>query len=58
MKAVASQPVAVGICASSALMFYKSGILSDCCEGLNHGVLAVGYDTDAESGTPYWCVRA
>mmetsp|Transcript_4077 Transcript_4077/g.10973 ORF Transcript_4077/g.10973 Transcript_4077/m.10973 type:complete len:477 (-) Transcript_4077:430-1860(-) len=56
MKAVAMQPVSVGICASATLQFYAGGILDKCCEGLNHGVLAVGYGTDAD-GTPYWIVK-
>jgi hypothetical protein len=38
-----------------SMQFYSSGVISDCCEGLNHGVLAVGYDVSGD--TPYW-VRA
>lgn len=45
-KAVTSQPVSVAICASEAMQFYSSGIIAakGSCTGLNHGVLAVGYD--------------
>lgn len=57
-KAVANQPVSVGICASSALQFYHSGILTDksCCQDLNHGVLVVGYD-DTDSNGAHWIVK-
>lgn len=57
-KAVANQPVSVGICASSALQFYHSGILTDksCCQDLNHGVLVVGYDDTDENGA-HWIVK-
>ena len=43
-KAVAHQPVSVAICASD-LQFYGGGIVSTCCDSLDHGVLAVGYGT-------------
>jgi hypothetical protein len=63
-KAVANQPVSVGICASSALQFYSSGVLSEesCCQDLNHGVLVVGYkdketDSDGENNGGYWLVK-
>ena len=59
-KAIANQPVAVAICANSALQFYHSGVMSDaaCCQGLNHGVLAVGYDDGEENGgEAYWIVK-
>lgn len=50
-KALAHQPVSVAICASSSLQFYSKGIVDDngCCVGLNHGVLAVGYEPDDEN---------
>lgn len=60
-KAVAHQPVSVAICANSALQFYSTGVVGDdtCCQGLNHGVLAVGYvaspSIDAETG--YWIIK-
>jgi hypothetical protein len=57
MKAASQQPVAVAICASPAMQFYRGGVISDCCEDLNHGVLLVGYGTDEASGVPYWLVR-
>lgn len=59
--AVAHQPVSVAICASSALQFYSSGVFSAdaCCQQLNHGVLAVGYQdgdaTGADSG--HWLIK-
>ena len=60
-KALAHQPVSVAICASSALQFYSSGVVGDdsCCVGLNHGVLAVGYEAgDEESNAPgHWIVK-
>ncbi len=43
-KAVANQPVSVAICANSRLQLYSKGVFSEgeCCDQLNHGVLAVG----------------
>lgn len=59
--AVAHQPVSVAICANSALQFYSSGVFSAdaCCQQLNHGVLAVGYqDGDAAgAGSGNWLVK-
>ncbi|PSC67743.1 KDEL-tailed cysteine endopeptidase CEP2 [Micractinium conductrix] len=48
-KALAHQPLAVAICATSSMQFYRSGVIgeADCCQDLNHGVLAVGYDDTA-----------
>ncbi len=34
------------------LQFYVGGIISSCCNELNHGVLVVGYGT--QDGTPFW----
>jgi C1A family cysteine protease len=57
LKAAAHQPIAVGICAGTSLMFYSSGVVDSCCDGLNHGVLVVGYGTDKQSGSDYWVVK-
>lgn len=48
-KAISQQPVSVAICASMSLQLYSKGIVTDdqCCQGLNHGVLAVGYDDES-----------
>jgi C1A family cysteine protease len=57
-NAVAKGPVSVAIEADQpAFQFYKSGIFSDpnCGTGLDHGVLAVGYDT--LSSVKYWIVK-
>jgi hypothetical protein len=36
---------------------YASGVLtSPCGTNLDHGVLAVGYGVDADTGVAYWCV--
>lgn len=61
-KALAHQPVSVAICASPALQFYESGVVSDnaCCQELNHGVLAVGYaEGKATNGDapPHWIIK-
>lgn len=53
--AVAKQPVSVAICASPAMQFYREGVITECCDDLNHGVLAVGYGE--EDGVPYWIVK-
>nr|BAK01898.1 predicted protein [Hordeum vulgare subsp. vulgare] len=57
-KAVARQPVSVGIEASSlAVQLFKSGVLTGGCgTALNHAVLIVGYDTD-KNGQEYWIVK-
>lgn len=55
-SAVAQQPVAVAICAST-LQFYFSGIVNSCCSSLNHGVLVVGYGTEEATGKQYWIVK-
>jgi len=54
--ALAKQPVSVAVQADqTAFRNYKSGVVtSGCGSNLNHGVLAVGYET---SGTPYYKVK-
>lgn len=42
--------------AGAAMQFYSRGIISTCCEGLNHGVLAVGYNI-SKDGEKYWIVK-
>jgi len=60
MAAVNIGPVSVAIEADQqCFQFYSGGILSDpsCGMQLDHGVLAVGYGTDASTQTPYWIVK-
>jgi hypothetical protein len=57
-SAVAKQPVSVAIEADkSAFQLYKGGVLDSkgCGKQLDHGVLLVGYGTDA--GKDYWKVK-
>ncbi|XP_047965663.1 senescence-specific cysteine protease SAG39-like [Salvia hispanica] len=55
LKAVANQPIAVYIDAST-FQFYKSGILTGKCgTGLNHGVVMVGYGK--EHGVKFWLLK-
>jgi len=61
LAAVNLGPVAVAIEADQSIFqFYHAGVLSDgdsCGYNLDHGVLAVGYDTDSASGKDYWRVK-
>jgi cathepsin L len=57
--AVAQQPVSVAIEADQSIFqMYSGGVINDasCGTNLDHGVLAVGYDTDPSAG-PYYIVK-
>uniref|UniRef100_A0A0D9ZS82 Uncharacterized protein n=1 Tax=Oryza glumipatula TaxID=40148 RepID=A0A0D9ZS82_9ORYZ len=58
-KAVAHQPVSVAIDAGGReFQLYDSGVFTGRCgTNLDHGVVAVGYGTDAATGAAYWTVR-
>jgi len=58
--AIAGQVVSIAIEADKlCFQFYDSGVLHDesCGTDLDHGVAAVGYGHDEESGEDYWLVR-
>jgi len=59
MSALNDRPVAIAIEADqAAFQLYKSGVFSAACgTNLDHGVLAVGYGTDAASGLDYYIVK-
>lgn len=63
MQAVAHTPTVVAVCCGDFLdqwHLYKSGIMGDavqCTRPLDHSVLAVGYDTDPETGEQYWLIK-
>ena len=59
-SAVAQGPVSIAIEADkSAFQLYKAGVLdsSSCGTKLDHGVLIVGYGTDATTGKDFWKVK-
>eukprot|EP00879_Flechtneria_rotunda_P000450 GHRR01000547.1.p1 GENE.GHRR01000547.1~~GHRR01000547.1.p1 ORF type:complete len:477 (+),score=130.72 GHRR01000547.1:160-1590(+) len=56
-QAASQQPIAVGICASPSMQFYRSGVIDTCCTGLNHGVLVAGYGKDEKTGHDYWLIK-
>jgi len=57
MSALAQQPLSIAIEADQAIFqHYKNGVITgNCGTMLDHGVLLVGYGTDA--GTDYWKVK-
>jgi len=59
MSALNIGPVSVAIEADqSSFQLYKSGVLTAACgTNLDHGVLAVGYGTDAATGLDYYKVK-
>jgi C1A family cysteine protease len=58
MIAVAQQPVSVAVEADGLdWQFYMGGVVTDACgSNLDHGVLVVGYGTDATAGD-FWKVK-
>ena len=57
--AVYQQPVSIFIQANQkAIKQYGSGVFTGLCgQRLDHGVLVVGYGTDADSGLDYWNIK-
>ncbi|XP_047308205.1 ervatamin-B-like [Impatiens glandulifera] len=57
--AVANQPVSVAVDAGGfKFQFYSYGIMSGFCSTqLNHGIIAVGYGQDYDSGRKYWLMK-
>ena len=54
--AVAKTPVSI-VLDATAMQLYDKGIITRCSESINHAVLAVGYDKDAETGLKYWIIK-
>lgn len=59
MQAVSMQPVSVAVAASGLpFQLYRSGVFDGpCSTQLDHGVLAVGYGIDDETGKSYWLIK-
>ena len=54
--AVSKTPVSI-VLDATAMQLYDKGIITRCSEFINHAVLAVGYDKDAETGLKYWIIK-
>ena len=61
LAVAANGPVSVAIDAShESFQFYSTGVYreGECSpENLDHGVLAVGYGVDSDSGEAYWLIK-
>jgi len=59
MEAISIQPTSVAIKANQFMFkHYKSGVFDHYCfQKVDHGVVAVGYGTDADTGKDYWLVK-
>jgi len=59
MEGISIQPVSVAIFAKQLMFkFYRSGVFNQrCWQKVDHGVLAVGYGTDEDTGLDYWLVK-
>jgi C1A family cysteine protease len=59
MSAINLQPVAVAIDGSTlTFQYYASGIITTGCgTSINHGVVAIGYGTDTQTGQAYFIIR-
>ncbi len=55
-EAVMEAPVSVAIDAT-LLQFYVGGVMKVCLKNLNHGVTAVGFNTDSSGKLTSWIVR-
>jgi len=56
MSAIGTQPVSIAVDAQFGWQTYGGGVFSGCfAKALDHGVLLVGYGTDA--GKDYWIVK-
>jgi C1A family cysteine protease len=57
-QALLTQPVSVAMEASQDMQLYVSGVMNGVCgTEINHGLLAVGFGTDPDSGLPYWRMK-
>jgi C1A family cysteine protease len=59
LAALSQVPVAVAIEASGkGFQFYSKGVFDgECGTELDHGVLAVGYGNDPDTGKPFWRIK-
>jgi C1A family cysteine protease len=58
-KSLTIKPNSIGVHAGQeAFRFYRSGVLTDCAPApIDHGIVAIGYGTDEETGLEYFYVK-